>query len=68
MDPEDGDFVALNREEVEKVVEEWKLEIQRLMDWLDWSVWLKCKPACGFGVSYLVFGLLNRRLICGLSL
>ncbi|KIJ57796.1 hypothetical protein HYDPIDRAFT_44772 [Hydnomerulius pinastri MD-312] len=25
----------------------WKYEVSRLMGWLDWSVWVKCKPACG---------------------
>ncbi|KAG5636230.1 hypothetical protein H0H81_008737, partial [Sphagnurus paluster] len=27
---------------------EWKNEIDRLFKWLDWSVWAKCRPACGF--------------------
>ncbi|KAK1235334.1 hypothetical protein PQX77_001444 [Marasmius sp. AFHP31] len=45
-DSEDGD---IDREELEIVVTEWKAEIERLMDWLDWNVWLKCRPACGFG-------------------
>ncbi|KAJ3906380.1 hypothetical protein F5879DRAFT_920684 [Lentinula edodes] len=26
----------------------WKERIFGLMKWLDWSVWLKCRPACGF--------------------
>ncbi|KAK1233966.1 hypothetical protein PQX77_002843, partial [Marasmius sp. AFHP31] len=45
-DSEDGD---IDREELENVVTEWKAETERLMDWLDWNVWLKCRPACGFG-------------------
>ncbi|CAE6464458.1 unnamed protein product [Rhizoctonia solani] len=24
----------------------WKKEIEELMDWLDWSVWIKCDPPC----------------------
>ncbi|KAF8151002.1 hypothetical protein B0H34DRAFT_862503 [Crassisporium funariophilum] len=26
----------------------WKTEIEGLMAWLDWSHWVKCRPACGF--------------------
>ncbi|KAJ3771840.1 hypothetical protein FB446DRAFT_738734 [Lentinula raphanica] len=26
----------------------WKGRIAGLMKWLDWNVWLKCRPACGF--------------------
>ncbi|KAG2063408.1 hypothetical protein BDR04DRAFT_1038065 [Suillus decipiens] len=26
---------------------EWKEDITRLISWLDWSVWVKCRPACG---------------------
>lgn len=29
----------------------WKERIFGLMKWLDWSVWLKCRPACGFEVG-----------------
>ncbi|KAF9223835.1 hypothetical protein BS17DRAFT_121372 [Gyrodon lividus] len=25
----------------------WSDDVSRLMTWLDWSVWVKCKPACG---------------------
>ncbi|KAJ7673482.1 hypothetical protein B0H17DRAFT_1083150 [Mycena rosella] len=25
---------------------EWKSEIDRLVDWLGWGVWIKCRPAC----------------------
>ncbi|KAL0578985.1 hypothetical protein V5O48_003025 [Marasmius crinis-equi] len=42
--------VAIDRREVGILVGKWKEEINRLMNWLDWSVWLKCRPACGFGV------------------
>ncbi|KAK0203741.1 hypothetical protein DFS33DRAFT_1431675 [Desarmillaria ectypa] len=27
---------------------QWKAEISDLMAWLDWSIWVKCRPACGF--------------------
>ncbi|KAG1727699.1 hypothetical protein EDB19DRAFT_1857468 [Suillus lakei] len=25
----------------------WRQDIEKLMSWLDWSVWIKCRPACG---------------------
>ncbi|KAJ7730849.1 hypothetical protein DFH07DRAFT_848133 [Mycena maculata] len=28
------------------LVAKWKSEVGRLMDWLGWSVWVKCRPAC----------------------
>ena len=28
--------------------------IKELMDWLDWSVWVRCEPGCGLGVRGLV--------------
>ncbi|KAF9653761.1 hypothetical protein BDM02DRAFT_3086829 [Thelephora ganbajun] len=36
-----------NVKELERFLTKWQLDITQLMDWLDWSVWLKCKPACG---------------------
>ncbi|CAE6481521.1 unnamed protein product [Rhizoctonia solani] len=27
----------------------WKVEVEGLMDWLDWHVWVKCDPPCGLG-------------------
>ncbi|KAJ6546652.1 hypothetical protein DFH09DRAFT_1039894 [Mycena vulgaris] len=30
-----------------RVVEGWRAEARALMAWLDWSVWIKCRPACG---------------------
>ncbi|KAJ7608045.1 hypothetical protein DFH06DRAFT_1149224 [Mycena polygramma] len=29
------------------VLEGWRADTQALMAWLDWSVWVKCRPACG---------------------
>ncbi|TFK22762.1 hypothetical protein FA15DRAFT_671198 [Coprinopsis marcescibilis] len=31
-----------------KVRERWHSKVVTLMGWLDWSVWVKCRPACGF--------------------
>ncbi|KAJ6472864.1 hypothetical protein C8R47DRAFT_1145633 [Mycena vitilis] len=28
-------------------VEGWRTDTQGIMAWLDWSVWVKCRPACG---------------------
>ncbi|KAG1832308.1 hypothetical protein DFJ58DRAFT_918181 [Suillus subalutaceus] len=30
---------------------EWKEDVTRLISWLDWSVWVKCRPACGIEVT-----------------
>ncbi|KAH7878421.1 uncharacterized protein C8R40DRAFT_1246423 [Lentinula edodes] len=29
------------------VLDAWKLELGYLIQWLDWNVWIRCKPACG---------------------
>ncbi|KAJ7476565.1 hypothetical protein FB451DRAFT_1087264 [Mycena latifolia] len=29
------------------IIEGWRVEARALMAWLDWSVWVKCRPACG---------------------
>ena len=28
--------------------------VEELMDWLDWSVWVRCEPGCGLGVRGLI--------------
>ncbi|KAJ7134072.1 hypothetical protein C8R43DRAFT_640074 [Mycena crocata] len=33
---------------IARVVEGWHADTQALMAWLDWSVWVKCRPACSF--------------------
>ena len=38
-------------EELERFLGKWELDISELMDWLEWSVWLKCDPGCGPEVS-----------------
>lgn len=32
------------------MVAEWRAEIEELMDWLDWHMWIKCDPPCGPGL------------------
>ncbi|KIJ12849.1 hypothetical protein PAXINDRAFT_101059 [Paxillus involutus ATCC 200175] len=33
--------------EVTNLMNAWRDDVDRLMGWLDWNVWVKCKPACG---------------------
>ena len=33
--------------ELERLLGKWESDISELMDWLDWSIWLKCNPGCG---------------------
>ena len=33
--------------EVARVCNTWAKDLNRLMEWLDWSVWVKCNPDCG---------------------
>jgi hypothetical protein len=32
----------------------WRADVDRLMDWLGWAVWVKCRPACAFDVRAVV--------------
>ncbi|KAG1870645.1 hypothetical protein DFJ58DRAFT_742175 [Suillus subalutaceus] len=33
--------------DVTQIMNDWKQDIQKLMSWLDWSIWIKCQPGCG---------------------
>jgi len=33
-------------EVVGELVGEWQRNVEGLMNWLDWPVWIKCRPAC----------------------
>ena len=37
--------------ELERFLVKWRSDITGLMDWLEWSIWLKCDPGCGPEVS-----------------
>ena len=37
--------------ELERSLVKWRSDISELMDWLEWSIWLKCDPGCGPEVS-----------------
>ncbi|KAJ7716327.1 hypothetical protein DFH07DRAFT_947616, partial [Mycena maculata] len=30
------------------LTQKWKAAVEGLMAWLDWSVWIKCRPGCSF--------------------
>ncbi|KAG2052754.1 hypothetical protein BDR06DRAFT_957094 [Suillus hirtellus] len=32
---------------IHALIGEWKEDVTHLISWLDWSVWVKCRPACG---------------------
>ncbi|KAJ7262776.1 hypothetical protein B0H12DRAFT_307465 [Mycena haematopus] len=34
-----------------RLTRKWREEVERLMDWLGWDVWTKCRPACVFPES-----------------
>lgn len=33
--------------EIARLIDTWRRELSDLMAWLDWSVWVRCRPACG---------------------
>lgn len=35
-----------NKADSAALLDAWKNDVGELMKWLDWGVWLKCKPAC----------------------
>ncbi|KAG2093514.1 uncharacterized protein F5147DRAFT_840458 [Suillus discolor] len=41
--------LELNEEELDvaQIMNDWRQDTQKLMSWLDWSIWIKCRPACG---------------------
>ncbi|KAL1762060.1 hypothetical protein FB107DRAFT_199818 [Schizophyllum commune] len=38
----------IDEAKLRQLTKSWAAETQRLMTWLDWSVWVKCKPGCSF--------------------
>ncbi|KAG5636714.1 hypothetical protein H0H81_007110 [Sphagnurus paluster] len=50
LDPvlKDSSSSAPDADGLGSLMDKWKSEIDRLFEWLDWSVWVKCRPACGF--------------------
>ncbi|KAF9007435.1 hypothetical protein BDQ17DRAFT_1237861 [Cyathus striatus] len=39
--------VARSGYELRKLLDGWKVEVDMLMKWLDWSVWARCPEPCG---------------------
>lgn len=33
--------------QIVRLMDSWRQELSALMKWLDWSVWVRCRPACG---------------------
>jgi hypothetical protein len=50
FDPE----AAAHEAKAKEAIEMAHNHIEELMAWLDWSVWVRCKPACSVGVRRLV--------------
>ncbi|KAJ7513170.1 hypothetical protein B0H11DRAFT_1948856 [Mycena galericulata] len=51
--PRDGQHTTSNADKQDAdplmaLLREWEAATQDLMAWLDWSVWVKCRPACAF--------------------
>ncbi|KAF7313115.1 hypothetical protein MKEN_00997400 [Mycena kentingensis (nom. inval.)] len=45
--PGADDMTVIAPAELETLVRVWRVEAAALVDWLDWSVWVRCMPACG---------------------
>jgi len=37
--------------DLEELGLKWGRSVNELMHWLDWGVWVKCRPACAYDVS-----------------
>ncbi|KAI0060145.1 hypothetical protein BV25DRAFT_986342 [Artomyces pyxidatus] len=40
------DIEAASEERAVVALENWRVHVKELMDWLGWSVWVDCNPAC----------------------
>jgi hypothetical protein len=50
--------------QIVRLMDSWRQELSALMKWLDWSVWVRCRPACGPEVNFLTFCAAYIHLIC----
>ncbi|KAF9071999.1 hypothetical protein BDP27DRAFT_447765 [Rhodocollybia butyracea] len=41
-----GTVAGENQDPFGALVENWRRELEGLMEWLDWHMWVKCSPAC----------------------
>jgi len=37
---------TLDAAEIARLTDTWRQQLSDLMEWLDWSVWVRCRPAC----------------------
>lgn len=49
VDAFDSENAGIN--DLERFLLKWESDVADLMDWLDWSIWLKCDPSCRPEVS-----------------
>ncbi|CAA7267481.1 unnamed protein product [Cyclocybe aegerita] len=45
---DDGLTTTLSVSEAKDVLAKWTTSVESLMGWLDWSYWVKCRPACSY--------------------
>ncbi|KAG6915814.1 hypothetical protein DXG01_009688 [Tephrocybe rancida] len=38
----------INDDRLNSVLDGWRADVTGLMSWLDWGIWIKCRPACSF--------------------
>jgi len=45
------DLDSLSEARLKTLLPQWRIHIKGLMEWLDWSEWVRCSPECGPEVS-----------------
>jgi hypothetical protein len=53
------DVEAVDEAGATKAIEVARGHVDELMDWLNWSVWVRCKPECSLGVRGLILYVLH---------
>jgi len=55
METMETDMIKLDLVEtsspIQALLKTWKLTVEDLMAWLDWSYWRTCRPACSYEAS-----------------
>jgi hypothetical protein len=41
----------------------WRADVEQLIDWLGWAVWVKCRPVCAFDVRVVVLSRSFKKII-----
>ena len=49
------DIESAGDDRLSELVNGWKHQVESLMLWLDWSIWIRCDPGCGPEVCSPVF-------------